>query len=57
MADMNEQLLTSAEVRARLKVTRQTVWRLEKSGALNPIKVGTVKRFRQSEVDGNKKIK
>jgi excisionase family DNA binding protein len=55
--NMDEQLLTSAEVRARLKVTRQTVWRLEKSGALNPIKVGTVKRFRQSEVDGNKKIK
>lgn len=54
---MDEPLMTSREVQARLKVTRQTVWRLEKQGALNPVKVGTVKRFKRSEVEGQRKIK
>lgn len=49
--------MTSKEVQARLQVTRQTVWRLEKLGALNPVKIGTVKRFKSSEVEGNRKIK
>lgn len=54
---MDERLLTSKEVQARLKVTRQTIWRLEKQGALNPVKIGTVKRFKASEVEDNRKIK
>jgi predicted DNA-binding transcriptional regulator AlpA len=52
-----DKLLTAAEVRATLKVSRQTVWRLEKSGHLNPVKVGTVKRYSEAEVLGKKKTK
>lgn len=52
-----DKLLTPAEVRATLKVSRQTVWRLEKSGHLNPIKVGSVKRYSSDEVLGKKTTK
>lgn len=55
--DVNENLLSGKEVQEYLKVTRQTIWRLEKSGALNPVRIGTVKRYRASEVQGKKKIK
>ena len=54
---MEDRLMTSKEVQARLQVSRQTVWRLKKIGALNPIKVGTVERFKSSEVEGKRKIK
>ena len=45
MADMDENLLSSKEVLAYLKIHRQTLWRLEKSGAVQPVKIGTVKRY------------
>lgn len=54
---MDENLLSGKEVQAYLKVSRQTLWRLEKSGAVQPVKIGTVKRYKQSEITGQKKIK
>ncbi len=55
--DVDDNLLSSREVQSYLKVSRQTLWRLEKSGALNPVKIGTVKRYKASEIQGKKKIK
>lgn len=55
--DERDELVTSREAQAILKVSRQTLWRLEKSGAVTAVKVGTVKRYKQSEILGNKKIK
>lgn len=55
--DMDEKLLSAKEVKAYLKISRQTLYRLEKSGAVNPVKIGTVKRYRESDIAGNKKIK
>ncbi|CAB4145514.1 hypothetical protein UFOVP481_16 [uncultured Caudovirales phage] len=57
MADMDENLLSSKEVLAYLKIHRQTLWRLEKSGAVQPVKIGTVKRYKASEIQGKRKIK
>ena len=57
MADMDENLLSSKEVLAYLKIHRQTLWRLEKAGAVQPVKIGTVKRYKASEIQGKKKIK
>jgi excisionase family DNA binding protein len=54
---MDEKLLTSKEVKAYLNVSRQTLYRLEKSGAVKPVKIGTVKRYRQSDIAEQKKIK
>jgi len=55
--DMNDSLLTSKEAQKVLKVSRQTIWRLEKMGAITPVQIGTVKRYRASEITGAKKIK
>jgi len=57
MSDMDDNLLSSKEVIAYLKIHRQTLWRLEKSGAVQPVKIGTVKRYKASEIQGKKKIK
>jgi predicted DNA-binding transcriptional regulator AlpA len=58
MAEMDQdELLTSTEARAILKVSRQTLWRLEKSGNLTAVKIGPVKRFLASEVRGKRKPK
>ena len=54
---MDDKLLTSKEVKAYLNVSRQTLYRLEKSGAVKPVKIGTVKRYRQSDIAEQKKIK
>jgi sRNA-binding protein len=45
MADMDDNLLSSKEVLAYLKIHRQTLWRLEKSGAVQPVKIGTVQKI------------
>jgi predicted DNA-binding transcriptional regulator AlpA len=55
--DMTDPLLSSQEAQKLLKVSRQTLWRLEKSGAIEPVRIGTVKRYRSSEITGVKKIK
>jgi len=55
--DMTDQLLSSQEAQRFLKVSRQTLWRLEKMGAVTPVRIGTVKRYRSSEITGAKKIK
>lgn len=55
--DMDDKLLSAKEVKAYLKISRQTLYRLEKSGAVNPVKIGTVKRYRESDIAGRKKIK
>jgi predicted DNA-binding transcriptional regulator AlpA len=55
--NMDDNLLTAKEVKAYLKVSRQTLYRLEKSGAVQPVKIGTVKRYRQSDIAQQKKIK
>ena len=55
--DMNEELLTAKEALAVLKVHRQTLWRLERSGAVQPVRIGTVKRYKAQEILGQKKIK
>jgi predicted DNA-binding transcriptional regulator AlpA len=55
--DMTDPLLSSQEAKKVLKVSRQTLWRLEKMGAVTPVKIGTVKRYRSSEITGAKKIK
>ena len=57
MADMDDNLLSSKEVLAYLKIHRQTLWRLEKSGAVQPVKIGSVKRYKASEIQGKRKIK
>jgi predicted DNA-binding transcriptional regulator AlpA len=57
MANMDDNLLSSKEVLAYLKIHRQTLWRLEKSGAVQPVKIGTVKRYKASEIQGKRKIK
>lgn len=55
--DMQDKLLTSKEAQAMLKVSRQTLWRLERSGAVNPVKIGTVKRYKSSDLQGKQKNK
>lgn len=56
--NMNEdELLTAKEALAVLKVHRQTLWRLEQSGAVQPVRIGTVKRYKATEILGQKKIK
>ncbi len=55
--DMTDPLLSSQEAQKVLKVSRQTLWRLEKMGAVTPVKIGTVKRYLSSEITGAKKIK
>ncbi len=57
LMNMDDNLLTAKEVKAYLKVSRQTLYRLEKSGAVQPVKIGTVKRYRQSDIAQQKKIK
>ena len=57
VSDMDEELITAAQARAILKVSRQTLWRLEKSGAVTAHKVGTVKRFRKGDITGARKPK
>jgi predicted DNA-binding transcriptional regulator AlpA len=57
MTDMDDNLLSSKEVLAYLKIHRQTLWRLEKSGAVQPVKIGSVKRYKASEIQGKRKIK
>lgn len=52
---MSEELLTNKEVRERLKVSRMTVHRLVKAGALNPVKIGTVVRYKASELNPKQK--
>jgi excisionase family DNA binding protein len=49
MAD--DELLTTAEVAARLKVTRQTVQRLINAGNLVASRVGREWRVKRSELD------
>jgi excisionase family DNA binding protein len=45
-------LLNPAETARLLGVSRQTLWRLSKSGELVPLKVGAGTRYRRSDVDG-----
>jgi DNA-binding transcriptional MerR regulator len=46
-----EYLLTTAEVRARLSVSRQTIQYHERRGTLHPLWRGSRKYYRQSEVE------
>jgi excisionase family DNA binding protein len=50
----DEELLTSAEVRERLKISRSTLHRLVVSGTLTKIKIGTVTRYLASEINPTK---
>jgi excisionase family DNA binding protein len=47
----DDELLTTTEVAARLKVTRQTVQRLIKTGKLVASRVGREWRVKHSELD------
>jgi excisionase family DNA binding protein len=46
-----ERLLTIADVAYRLAISRDTVYRLVRSGALAPLRVGDRLRFRVSDLE------
>lgn len=48
---MSSDLLTSDEVMALLRVSRQTLWRWRTDGTLAALKIGTVVRYRREDVD------
>lgn len=43
-------LTTAAEAASFLKLSRTTLWRLERAGALQPVRVGRALRFRWSDL-------
>jgi predicted DNA-binding transcriptional regulator AlpA len=45
-----EGLLSEAEARAALSVSRGTLWRLEKRGQLLPVRIGKSVRWRMSDL-------
>lgn len=47
---MTDNLLTVADVMARLAISRRTVYRLIDSGALPPLKIGKAVRFQEADV-------
>ena len=49
------ELLTSKEVFEKLKISRSTLHRWEKSGIINPIWIGGSKRYAQTEISNLKK--
>lgn len=42
---------TRAEVCAYLNISPSTLYRLERSEAISPVKIGTLTRFSQAELD------
>ena len=44
-------LLNSGDVCRQLKISRQTLWRLSKSGELAPVKVRAGTRYRRSDLE------
>lgn len=46
-----DELLVPSEVRARLKISERTLWRLEKRGELVPCRIGRVRRYSRKEVE------
>jgi len=49
--DTSALLLSTAETARLLGVSRQTLWRMSKSGELRPVKVRTGTRYRRADVD------
>jgi len=47
---MSRELLTPAEVREQLQISRWTLWRLVRDGKLVPYLVGRQKRFHISQI-------
>lgn len=45
-----EVLLSSTQVQHMLGLSRTSIWRLARHGALLPVHIGTALRFRRSEV-------
>lgn len=45
-----QRLITVGEVRAVLRVSRQTVYNLVARGQLKPVKIGSALRFRESDI-------
>lgn len=43
-------LATTAEVMAYLRVSRTTLWRLCRTGALQPVRIGRALRYRWAEL-------
>lgn len=41
----DKQLLTAAQLRKHLQISRSTMWRYEKAGKIKPIVVGSIKRY------------
>ena len=48
---MAPELLTPAEVQARLRVSRQTLYRWRNDGTLPAVKVGRLVRYKLEDVD------
>jgi len=46
-----EKYLTTEQVCEILSVSRVTIWNWEKTGILRSIRVGNLKRFRQSDIE------
>ncbi len=46
-----QQLLTTAQTTAMLRISRATLYRKVDAGELTPVKIGSAVRFRRSDVD------
>lgn len=47
----NERLLSREETMDKFKISSATIWRWKKNGYLVPIKVGTMDRYRLSDIN------
>ncbi|MCE1162417.1 MAG: helix-turn-helix domain-containing protein [Thiomonas sp.] len=45
-------LATAAQAASYLSLSRTTLWRLERQGSLQPIRIGRALRFRWSDLQG-----
>lgn len=46
-----EKLLTTKEVCRRLSISRVTVWSWEKKNILHPIRIGNMKRYKETDIE------
>ena len=55
--ESESQLLTGEKVCELLEISRVTLWTWDKKGITKPIRLGNLKRYRRSDIDGMGKEK